>query len=60
MSPAPPPRRPGWVIDLALMLGAAAAATLVAELAAAPNLGTALSFGQIAFALAAVFVLLRR
>jgi hypothetical protein len=42
------------------MLGAFAAATLVAELAGAPNLGTAMSFGQIAFALAAVFVLLRR
>jgi hypothetical protein len=32
----------------------------VGELAGAPNLGTALTFGQIAFALAAVFVLLRR
>jgi hypothetical protein len=42
------------------MLGALVAATLVAELAGAPNLGTALSFGQIAFVLAAVFVLLRR
>jgi len=48
------------VIDLALMLGAFVAATVVAELAGAANLGTALSFGQIAFALAAVFVLLRR
>jgi hypothetical protein len=36
------------------------AATLVAELAGAPNLGTAMSFGQIAFALAAVYVVLRR
>jgi hypothetical protein len=67
MSPAarrpqapPPPPRAGWVVDLALMLGAFAAATLVGELAGAPNLGTALTFGQIAFALAAVFVLLRR
>jgi hypothetical protein len=42
------------------MLGAFAAATLVAELAGTANLGTALSFGQIAFALAAVFVLVRR
>jgi hypothetical protein len=42
------------------MLGALAVATVVAELAGAPNLGTALSFGQLAFALAAVFVLLRR
>jgi hypothetical protein len=54
------PRRSGWLVDLALMLGAFAAATLVAELAHAANLGTAMSFGQIAFALAAVFVLLRR
>ena len=67
MSPAarrpqspPPSRRAGWVVDLALMLGALAAATLIAEVAGAPNLGTALTFGQIAFALAAVFVLLRR
>jgi hypothetical protein len=61
-APQPPatPDRPGWVVDLALMLGAFAAATAVAELAGAANLGTALSFGQIAFALAAVFVILRR
>jgi hypothetical protein len=52
--------RSGWLVDLALMLGAFAAATLVAELAGAANLGTALSFGQIAFALGALFVLLRR
>ena len=52
-------RRP-LAIDLALMLGAFVAATLVAQLAGAPNLGTAMSFGQIAFALAAVFVVLRR
>jgi hypothetical protein len=56
----PPPRRATWATDLALMLGAFAAATLVAELAGAPNLGTAMSFGQIAFALVAVFILLRR
>ncbi|HEY0345040.1 MAG TPA: hypothetical protein VGC59_10350 [Solirubrobacteraceae bacterium] len=63
MSPAARrPQRPraGWVMELAVMLGAFTAATLVAELAGAPNLGTALTFGQIAFALAAVFVLLRR
>ena len=46
--------------DLAIMAGAFVAATLVAEAAGAPNLGTALSFGQIAFVLAAVYVLLRR
>ncbi|MDQ3849617.1 MAG: hypothetical protein M3296_03250, partial [Actinomycetota bacterium] len=54
-------RRPGGAAaDLAIMLGALAMATAVAELAGAVNLGTALSLGQIAFALAAVFVLLRR
>lgn len=49
-----------WLLDLAIMVGAFAAATVVAELAGAANLGTAMSFGQIGFALAAVFVLLRR
>ncbi|HUR84607.1 MAG TPA: hypothetical protein VMY78_04620 [Solirubrobacteraceae bacterium] len=47
-------------VDLAIMVAAFAAATLVGELAGAANLGTSLSFGQIAFVLAAVFVLLRR
>jgi hypothetical protein len=42
------------------MLAAFVVATVVADLAGAANLGTAASFGQIAFALAAVFVLLRR
>jgi hypothetical protein len=54
------PRRRSWAVDLAIMLGAFVLATVVAELAGAANLGTALSFGQIAFVLAAVFVLLRR
>jgi uncharacterized membrane protein (DUF485 family) len=52
--------RRGALLDLALMLGAFVAATLIAELAGAANLGTALTFGQIAFALAAVYVVLRR
>jgi len=52
--------RPAAVIDLAIMMGAFVTATLVAELAGAANLGTAMSFGQIAFALAAVYVVLRR
>jgi hypothetical protein len=63
VSPAPPrpePHRSGWLVDLVLMLGAFVVATVVAELAGAANLGTAMTFGQIAFALAAVFVLLRR
>jgi hypothetical protein len=42
------------------MVGAFVVVTVVAELAGAANLGTAMSFGQIAFALAAVFVILRR
>jgi uncharacterized membrane protein (DUF485 family) len=46
--------------DVAIMLGAFILATLIAELAGAANLGTALSFGQIAFVLAAVYVVLRR
>ncbi len=52
--------RRGWLLDLALMVGAFVVVTVVAELAGAANLGTAMSFGQIAFALAAVFVILRR
>ena len=50
----------GAIIDLALMVGAFALATVVAEIAGAANLGTAMSFGQIAFALAAVLVVVRR
>ena len=46
--------------DLALMLVAFALFSVVAGIAGAPNLGTALSFGQIGFALAAVYVLLAR
>jgi hypothetical protein len=46
--------------DLALVLGALVLATVVAELAGATNFGTALTFGQMAFAGALVFVLVRR
>ncbi len=46
--------------DLAVILGAFVLATLVAEIAGATNLGTALTFGQMAFAGALVFVLVRR
>ena len=42
------------------MLAAFVIVTVVAQLAGAANLGTALSFGQIAFALTAVYVLLLR
>ena len=44
----------------ALLLGVFAAATGIAELAGAANLGTAAGFGQIAFAIALVTLLLRR
>ena len=46
--------------NLALILGAFVLATLIAEIAGATNFGTALTFGQIAFAGALVFVLVRR
>jgi hypothetical protein len=42
------------------MLGAFVLASGVAGLAGSPDLGTALAFGQIGFALALVFVLLKR
>ena len=48
------------VVDLALMFGAFIAGTLLAELLGAVNTGTALTFGQLAFAATLVFVLLRR
>lgn len=44
---------------IGLLLGAFAAAALVAGAAGAANLGTALAFGQIGFALALSWVLLR-
>ena len=51
---------PAVLVDLALMLGVFVLCSAVAGIAGAPNLGTALSFGQIGFALAAVYVLLKR
>jgi hypothetical protein len=47
-------------IDLGIMLGAFIAASLLAGALGAVNLGTALTFGQIAFALSAVGVMVRR
>jgi hypothetical protein len=47
-------------LDLAALAIAFAAGTAIAELAGAANLGTALGFGQIAFATVLVVVLLRR
>jgi hypothetical protein len=51
---------PDWVVDLAIMIGAFVVASALAGLLGATNLGTALAFGQIAFAAAAVYVMLRR
>jgi hypothetical protein len=42
------------------MLAAFALGTLVAELFGAANLGTALTFGQLAFAATVVWVMVRR
>ena len=42
------------------MLGAFAAASAIAAALGAANFGTALAFGQIGFAIALVYVLLRR
>ncbi|HTR72306.1 MAG TPA: hypothetical protein VMG80_01815 [Solirubrobacteraceae bacterium] len=46
--------------DLLTMFGAFVAASLLAGLLGAIDLGTALAFGQIAFALATVYAILRR
>jgi hypothetical protein len=46
--------------DLGIMLGAFAGATALAAALGAANFGTALSFGQIGFAIALVYVLVRR
>ena len=45
--------------QVALLVAVFAAATGIAELAGAANLGTALGIGQIVFALALIAVLLR-
>lgn len=48
------------LIDLAIMVGAFLGASALAGLLGAINLGTALAFGQIGFALATVYVIVRR
>lgn len=48
------------VEDLGMLVGAFVAATLLAELAGAVNLGTSLTFGTLAFAGVLMFILLRR
>jgi hypothetical protein len=51
---------PAVRVDLLIMLGAFVAASLLAGALGAINLGTALTFGQIGFALTAVLVIVRR
>ncbi len=51
---------PSWWGDLAILVGAFALSSALAGLLGAANLGTALSFGQIGFAIALVYVLLTR
>lgn len=46
--------------DLLTMIGAFAAASAIAGALGAPNLGTALAFGQMAFAVCVVYVLVKR
>jgi len=45
--------------QLLVLLAAFAGATVIAELAGADDLGTALAFGQMAFVIALVVVMLR-
>jgi hypothetical protein len=47
-------------VDLAVLLGAFVASSAIAAALGAANFGTALAFGQIGFAAALVWVLLRR
>jgi hypothetical protein len=47
-------------VQIALLIGAFAVASAIAELAGADNLGTALGIGQIVFALTLIALLLRR
>jgi hypothetical protein len=53
------PTLPPVVRDLAILAGAFAVATALAEAFGAANLGVAVGFGQLAFAAALVAVLLR-
>jgi len=47
-------------LNLLLMFGAFILASALAGLLGAVNLGTALAFGQIAFAITTIYVMLRR
>jgi len=46
--------------DLTMMFGSFVLASALAGLLGAANLGTALTFGQIAFAISVVYVMVRR
>lgn len=48
------------IVDLALMLSAFVAGTLLAEMLGASNTAIAMTFGQLAFAATLAYVLLRR
>jgi len=50
----------GVLGDLGLMFGSFVLASAIAGALGAANLGTALAFGQIGFALSTVYVMLRR
>ncbi len=50
--------RPGFTVDLGIVVAAAVVGTVVATILGATNLGTALTFGQIDFAAALVRVML--
>jgi hypothetical protein len=52
--------RRGLLVDLLMIVGSFVLASALAGALGATNLGTALSFGQIALALTVVYVLLKR
>lgn len=60
--PTPPPRRPRMSLaaQLGILVAVFAVAVLIAELAGAANLGIAFGIGQIAFALAALWLIVWR
>jgi hypothetical protein len=49
-----------WPVQLALLVGVFVVVTLIALALGATNLGTAATFGQIAFAATLVWLLLKR
>ena len=63
-APGAPARRVasdwGLGVQLAFLVAVFAVVVLVAELAGAANLGVALGVGQIAFAIAVIYLLIRR